>query len=120
MSRISLFALTASSLLAATALTGCAHGGDDLADVEVVDTSDAAVVTPRTVFVHLFEWKWTDIAQECEQFLGPKASPASRSRPLTSTRSSGATRGISAISRQLQAREPRRYARRVHRHGEAL
>src|SRR5689334_5448486 len=27
---------------------------------------------PRTVFVHLFEWKWTDIAQECERFLGPR------------------------------------------------
>ena len=27
---------------------------------------------PRTVFVHLLEWKWTDIAQECEGFLGPK------------------------------------------------
>lgn len=23
------------------------------------------------VFVHLFEWKWTDIATECEQVLGP-------------------------------------------------
>ena len=23
------------------------------------------------VFVHLFEWKWTDIARECEQVLGP-------------------------------------------------
>lgn len=23
-------------------------------------------------FVHLFEWHWDDIAQECEQFLGPK------------------------------------------------
>jgi alpha-amylase len=23
------------------------------------------------VFVHLFEWKWTDIASECEQYLGP-------------------------------------------------
>lgn len=27
---------------------------------------------PRTVFVHLFEWKWTDIANECETWLGPK------------------------------------------------
>lgn len=27
---------------------------------------------PRTVYVHLFEWKWTDIAQECESYLGPK------------------------------------------------
>lgn len=26
----------------------------------------------RTVIVHLFEWKWTDIALECERFLGPK------------------------------------------------
>lgn len=31
-----------------------------------------APATPRTVFVHLFEWKWTDIAQECENFLGPR------------------------------------------------
>jgi alpha-amylase len=27
---------------------------------------------PRTVIVQLFEWKWTDIAQECENFLGPR------------------------------------------------
>ena len=26
----------------------------------------------RSVFTHLFEWKWTDIAAECERFLGPK------------------------------------------------
>lgn len=26
----------------------------------------------RTTMVHLFEWKWDDIANECEQFLGPK------------------------------------------------
>ena len=25
----------------------------------------------RTVIVHLFNWKWTDIARECETFLGP-------------------------------------------------
>ena len=25
----------------------------------------------KSAFVHLFEWKWTDIAQECETFLGP-------------------------------------------------
>jgi len=25
----------------------------------------------KTVIVHLFEWKWTDIAKECEQFLAP-------------------------------------------------
>lgn len=26
----------------------------------------------RTTMVHLFEWKWDDIAAECERFLGPK------------------------------------------------
>ncbi|XP_063317627.1 alpha-amylase [Pelmatolapia mariae] len=26
----------------------------------------------RTSIVHLFEWRWADIAQECERFLGPK------------------------------------------------
>uniref|UniRef100_A0A1W7RB82 Alpha-amylase n=1 Tax=Hadrurus spadix TaxID=141984 RepID=A0A1W7RB82_9SCOR len=28
-------------------------------------------VEGRSVLVHLFEWKWKDIAEECEQFLGP-------------------------------------------------
>src|SRR5688572_19418880 len=36
---------------------------------------------PRTVFVHLFEWKWTDIAQECESFLGPKGYSAVQVSP---------------------------------------
>lgn len=26
----------------------------------------------RTGIVHLFEWKWRDIALECERFLGPR------------------------------------------------
>lgn len=26
----------------------------------------------RSTMVHLFEWKWDDIADECERFLGPK------------------------------------------------
>ena len=28
----------------------------------------------RHVIVHLFEWPWDDIADECETFLGPKVS----------------------------------------------
>src|SRR5262245_33078583 len=27
---------------------------------------------PRTVMVHLFEWRWPDVAKECEDFLGPR------------------------------------------------
>lgn len=26
----------------------------------------------RNTIVHLFEWHWDNIAQECENFLGPK------------------------------------------------
>lgn len=26
----------------------------------------------KTSIVHLFEWRWADIAVECERFLGPK------------------------------------------------
>ena len=26
----------------------------------------------KQVIVHLFEWKWSDIANECERFLGKK------------------------------------------------
>jgi alpha-amylase len=35
----------------------------------------------RTAFVHLFEWKWTDIAEECETHLGPKGFAAVQISP---------------------------------------
>ncbi len=34
-----------------------------------------------TAFVHLFEWSWPDIAQECEDFLGPKGFDAVQISP---------------------------------------
>lgn len=30
---------------------------------------DAHFITGRNTIVHLFEWKWNDIADECENFL---------------------------------------------------
>ena len=33
------------------------------------------------VFVHLFEWKWTDVATECEQVLGPAGFTAVQVSP---------------------------------------
>jgi len=33
------------------------------------------------VFVHLFEWKWTDIAAECENVLGPAGFTAVQVSP---------------------------------------
>ena len=42
----------------------------------------AKLVYPqRTVFVQLFEWKWTDVAQECEQWLGPHGFAAVQISP---------------------------------------
>jgi alpha-amylase len=35
----------------------------------------------RTAFVHLFEWKWSDIARECEAYLGPKGFTAVQISP---------------------------------------
>jgi alpha-amylase len=40
-----------------------------------------ATVPKRTVFVQLFEWKWTDVALECEQWLGPNGFAAVQVSP---------------------------------------
>lgn len=40
-----------------------------------------AAAKPRTVMVHLFEWKWNDVARECQQFLGPKGFSAVQVSP---------------------------------------
>ncbi len=44
-------------------------------------TVTQAQTTPRTAFVHLFEWKWADIAKECETYLGPKGFAAVQVSP---------------------------------------
>lgn len=40
-----------------------------------------SVTTSRTAIVHLFEWTWNDIAQECEAFLGPNGYEAVQISP---------------------------------------
>jgi len=42
---------------------------------------DPLTLPGRTVMIHLFEWKWTDIAAECERFLGPKGYGAVQVSP---------------------------------------
>ncbi|XP_055915749.1 alpha-amylase A-like [Eupeodes corollae] len=37
----------------------------------------------RDVMVHLFEWKWEDIANECERFLAPKGYAGVQVSPVT-------------------------------------
>jgi alpha-amylase len=44
-------------------------------------TKDPNTIENRTVFVHLFEWKWKDIAEECERFLGPNGFGAVQVSP---------------------------------------
>lgn len=40
----------------------------------------------RTVIVHLFEWKFPDIAAECERFLGPKGYCGVQTSPINEHR----------------------------------
>lgn len=42
-----------------------------LAVVAVRGQWEAHFTGGRTSIVHLFEWKWNNIADECERFLGP-------------------------------------------------
>ncbi|WP_246225620.1 starch-binding protein [Vibrio agarilyticus] len=59
------------------ALLACATG--------LMMGSVAQASTPRTTFVHLFEWKWEDVAKECETFLGPKGFSAVQVSPPNKT-----------------------------------
>lgn len=43
--------------------------------------AEVALPTSRTAYVHLFEWTWDDIAQECEAVLGPKGFNAVQISP---------------------------------------
>lgn len=46
-----------------------------------VAPASAQPTVPRTVFVHLFEWQWSDIASECENHLGPEGYAAVQVSP---------------------------------------
>lgn len=39
--------------------------------VSINGQKDPNFTPGRSVIVHLFEWKWNDIALECERFLAP-------------------------------------------------
>ena len=59
--------------------TAC--GSDGPAPILVGDAGPPAA--GGVAFVHLFEWKWTDIARECEAYLGPKGFTAVQISPPT-------------------------------------
>ena len=71
---------------------GCSRGSDSPAiDSPAIDSPATDAVDPRAgglqndtssgVFVHLFEWRWPDIARECENFLGPHGFTAVQVSP---------------------------------------
>jgi alpha-amylase len=49
---------------------GAAGGGSD-APAEVASVVRFGAPAPGAVLVHLFEWRWNDVAEECEAYLGP-------------------------------------------------
>ena len=72
--------LTCGLLAAATA--GCANADQntDQGSPEIPGQFFAQELS-RTAFVQLFEWKWTDVARECESYLGPKGFAAVQVSP---------------------------------------
>lgn len=52
-----------------------------LASLLLAGTTTLATAQTRTAAVQLFEWKWTDVAKECETHLGPKGFAAVQISP---------------------------------------
>lgn len=82
---------TAGLMVLAFALGGCGGDGDPMGP-PVVDPPPQRPTLPQDyrasghaaagdVFVHLFEWKWPDIARECETVLGPAGYEAVQVSP---------------------------------------
>ncbi|HET9622393.1 MAG TPA: carbohydrate-binding module family 20 domain-containing protein [Kofleriaceae bacterium] len=62
-------------------LAACAADSEPRPMTPELGAGQTVAVTNRTVFVQLFEWKWTDVARECESFLGPKGFAAVQISP---------------------------------------
>jgi alpha-amylase len=88
------------ALLCSAWLTACSSGGGG--DAGGTQTSalpqtyrPSGKAAAGETFVHLFEWRWADIARECEVFLGPmgyaavQVSPPSEHALVTSAFGSG-------------------------------
>jgi alpha-amylase len=79
--------LCASMLIAAATALGCGGGGggggSDAGLQPPLDTAyrSSGKAASGEVFVHLFEWRWADIARECEVFLGPNGYAAVQISP---------------------------------------
>jgi alpha-amylase len=52
-----------------------------LVPILILLISTLSMASPRTVFVQLFEWPWSDVARECEIYLGPAGFSAVQVSP---------------------------------------
>ncbi len=68
--------MISSAVLVAFALAGCSRPAGS-PEVEAGVTQDYS----HAAFVHLFEWSWPSIAQECEEFLAPAGYSAVQVSP---------------------------------------
>lgn len=80
-----LFAMLATAMLGA-----CSDETKQVAEPQQAAPEEAVQVAPASVesvqgssdvFVHLFEWRWPEIAAECEDFLGPNGYVAVQVSP---------------------------------------
>jgi alpha-amylase len=66
-------------------LLGCGSGGSGAGTTAPPPLPQTYTPTGRAlsgdVFVHLFEWRWADIARECETWLGPRGFKAVQISP---------------------------------------
>ena len=70
-----------------------------------------AFAAQKTTFVHLFEWRWSDIASECENYLGPQGYAAIQvSPPSEHIQGSAWWTRYQPVSYQLQSRSGDRAA----------
>ena len=74
--------LVLAGALAAT-LAACGGGGSAGGLQPALDPTyrTTGKAASGEVFVHLFEWRWADVARECEQFLGPRGYAAVQISP---------------------------------------
>jgi alpha-amylase len=99
--KLSRRALRRTSAIAACLLAACGGGGGGGSEAPaLLPPLDPAYVATGAaaageVLVHLFEWRWADVARECEQSLGPagyagvQISPPSEHAVVTQAAGSG-------------------------------
>ena len=82
--QLCLIALAALLLLSCTDDRSSGADTVDQGSAGVAESAPAeavSIIGSDQVFVHLFEWRWPDIAAECEDFLGPNAYAAVQISP---------------------------------------